>query len=114
MVGSKFYKNYMEFFFLVLMVLGIVISLLAQNPFIRLTIIFMAGFFAGKVMYERKTNIRFPYVVIFIGFLIGFLLGAYYSSKILIGFFFILGAVVGYKLYEKGLIRDLKFGGGGH
>ena len=111
---SKFYKNYMEFFFIVLMVLGIAIALLAPNLFTSCLIIFMAGFFAGKVMYERKTNIRFPYVVIFLGFLIGFLLGAYYTSKVAMGLIFLIGAVLGYKLYEKGLIRDLKFGGGGH
>ncbi len=109
---SKFYKNYMEFFFIVLMVLGIVIALAAPNAFISYLIIFMAGFFAGKVMFERKTNIRFPYVVIFIGFLIGYLLGVYYGSRLAVGAMFLLGALVGYKVYQKGLIRDLKFGGG--
>ena len=107
---SRFYKNYMEFFFVVLMVLGILIALLAPNPFIRYLIIFIAGIFAGKVMLERKMNIRFPYIIIFLGFFIGYLIGAYDSSKLFLGILFVLGAVVGYKMYEKGLIRDLKFG----
>ena len=105
----EFYKSWMEFFFFVLMILGIFIALFAPSAIISYVIIFISGMFAGKMIYERKHKIKFPYVIIIIGFVIGYAIGVYYGSKIIAIVLFIVGYVVGNKLYEKKILRDTRF-----
>ncbi|MBI2557877.1 hypothetical protein HYW20_01015 [Candidatus Woesearchaeota archaeon] len=105
----EFYKNWMEFFFAVLMILGILIALLAPSAAISYVIISLSGIFAGRLIYERRHKIQLPYFMIIVGFVIGYLLGVYYGSRRVVIVLFVLGAVAGYKLYEKGVLKDVRF-----
>ena len=105
----QFYKNYMEFFFVVLMLLGVILALSLKSAAAIYIIIFLAGILAGRIVYERKNNIRFPYFVIIGGFVIGYVVFIYYGSRLLVILFFILGSVFGHKLYDKGILKDLRF-----
>ena len=104
-----FYKNYMEFFFFALIAVGLIIALSAPSALISYIIISLVGFFFGRMMYERKHKIKFPYVIIIIGFVIGYAIGVYYGSKIIAIVLFIIGYIVGNKLYEKKILRDTRF-----
>lgn len=104
-----FYKNWTEFFFAVLMVIGILIALLAPSAVISYAIISLSGIFAGRLIYERRHKIQLPYFMIIVGFVIGYLLGVYYGSKRVVIVLFVIGAIIGYKLYEKGVIKDIRF-----
>ena len=105
----EFYKNWMEFLFMVLMVLGILIALLAPSAAVSYIIIFLSGMFAGRLIYERKDKIQLPYFMIIAGFVIGFLLGVYYGSRRIVIALFVIGVIVSYKLYEKKILRDTRF-----
>lgn len=105
----EFYRNWMEFFFFVLMVIGILIALAAPSAFISYIIIFLAGMFAGRLIYERKRMIQLPYFLIIAGFVIGYLIGAYYGSRRMIIILFVIGAVLSYKMYDKKILRDTRF-----
>ena len=105
----EFYKNWMEFFFLVLMIVGILIALSAPSAVISYIIIFLSGMFAGRLLYERKTKIQFPYFMIIIGFVIGYLIGVYYGSRRIVIALFVIGAILSYKLYDKKILKDTRF-----
>lgn len=105
----QFYKNWMEFFFFVLMIIGVIIALTAPSAIISYIIIFLSGMFAGRLIYEKKDKIQFPYFMIIAGFVIGYLIGAYYGSKTVLIVLFLTGAIVNYKLYSNKILRDTRF-----
>ena len=105
----EYYRDWMEFWFFVLMLVGLIISLLAPSAFIGYLIALISGFFAGRLIYERKHKISFPYIMIMIGFAIGYVLGAYYASRSIVIILFILGAVLSYRLYDKKILKDTRF-----
>lgn len=104
-----FDKNWMEFFFLVLIVIGILIALASPSLFISYFIAFLSGMFAGRLIYERKNKVQFPYIVIIAGFVIGYLIGIYYGSRGIAIILFIVGAILSYKLYDKKILKDIRF-----
>ncbi|MBI2649764.1 hypothetical protein HYX04_00445 [Candidatus Woesearchaeota archaeon] len=50
----ELYKNWFEFFFLALVVVGVLIALSAPSAIISYIVIFLSGIFAGRLIYERK------------------------------------------------------------
>lgn len=108
-VMFQYYKNWMEFWFLVLVVVGILIALSAPSAVISYVIIFLSGILAGRVVYKRKNKMKFPYFMIVVGLVIGYLIGAYYGSRWVVIALFIIGAISGYRLYEKRIIKDTAF-----
>jgi len=104
-----FYKNWYESFFLVLMIIGIVVALSAPSAIISYAIIFLSGIFAGRLIYERKNKVQFPYFMIIAGFIIGYLIGVYYGSRMIVIALFVIGAILGYKLYDKKILKDTKY-----
>ena len=99
----------MEFFFVVLMIIGILIALVAPSAVISYTIISISGIFAGRLIYERRHKIQLPYFMIIAGFVIGYLLGVYYGSRRIVIALFVIGAILSYKLYEKKILKDTRF-----
>ena len=105
----EFYKNWMEFFFVILMITGVLIALSAPSAIISYIIIFLSGMFAGRLIYERKNKIQFPYFMVIAGFVIGYLIGVYYGSRRIAIILFVLGAILSYKLYDKKILKDIRF-----
>lgn len=105
----EFYKNWMEFFFIVLMILGILVALASPSAVISYFIIFLVGMFAGRLIYERKNKIQLPYFLIIAGFVIGYLIGVYYGNRRLMIILFVIGTILSYKLYDKKILRDVRF-----
>ena len=99
----------MEFWFFVLMVAGVFTALLAPSAVVSYFIAFISGMFAGRLIYERKDKIKFPYFMIIAGFAIGYMLGVYYGSRGVVIVLFVAGAILMYKLYEKRIIKDVRF-----
>ena len=105
----EFYKHWMEFWFIVLMAFGILIALSAPSAVISYIIAFISGMFAGRLIYERKHKIQFPYFMIIAGFVIGYLAGVYYGSRRIVIALFVIGAILSYKLYDKKILKDTRF-----
>ena len=92
-----------------LMIIGVIIALTAPSAIISYIIIFLSGMFAGRLIYERKNKIQFPYFMIIAGFFIGYLIGVYYGSKRVVIALFVIGAILSYKLYDKKILKDIKY-----
>lgn len=110
-MADFFFKSWAEFFFFVLMVIGFIVSLWATSfsAVISYIVVFLSGMIGGGLLYERKKKLKFPYYIIIIGFLIGYVLGTYYGSRIVIVVLFILGILFSYHLHNKGYIRDVPY-----
>ena len=104
-----FHKNWMEFFFFLIVIIGVLIALSSPSAVISYIIIFLSGMFAGRLIYERKDKIQFPYFMIIAGFVIGYLVGVYYGNRRIAIALFVLGAVLSYNLYNKKILRDVRF-----
>jgi len=105
----QYYKNWMEFWFFVIMVIGFITALLAPSAVIGYFIALVSGMFAGRLIYERKNKIQFPYFMIIAGFVIGYLIGVYYGSRRIVILLFVIGAVLSYKIYDKKILKDTRF-----
>lgn len=91
------------------MVIGLLIALASPSAAISYVIALISGIFAGRLIYEKKESIRFPYLMIMGGFIVGYLVGIYYGSRKIVVALFVIGAIAGYLLYEKKILRDTKF-----
>ena len=109
MVSEFFFKSWAEFFFFVLMVVGVIVALASPSAVISYIVIFISGMMAGRIMYWRKDKMRFAYYLVITGFLIGFLIGTVYGVKKVVVILFILGAFLSYYLYDKKVFRDTLF-----
>ena len=110
-MAEFFFKNWAEFFFFVLMVVGFIIALWATSfsAVISYIIVFLSGMIGGRLLYDRKKKLIFPYYIIIIGFLMGYLIGTFYGSRKVIFVLFILGILFSYHLYNKGYLRDVPY-----
>ena len=109
MVSTFFFKNWAEVFFFIILVIGFIIAILSPSAVISYITIFVCGVIAGRMLYERKGKGIFPYYIIIIGFLIGFILGSYHGDKEVMTVLFVLGAIISYHVYNKGIIRDIRY-----
>ena len=105
----EFYKNWFEFFFLALVVIGVLIALSAPSAIISYIVIFLSGIFAGRLIYERKNKMQFPYFMIIAGFVIGYLIGIYHGSRRVVIALFVIVAILSYKVYDKKILKDIKY-----
>jgi len=104
-----FFKSWAEFFFFVLMIIGFIISIIAPSAVISYIVVFLSGMIAGRLLYDRKKKLIFPYYIILIGFIIGYVIGTYYGSRKVVIVLFVLGILLSYHLHNKGYIRDIFF-----
>lgn len=96
-------------FFFVLLVLGFLFSLLTPSAVLSYALIFTVGMAGGRLMFERKNRLTFPYYLMLIGFLIGYLLGAFYGNRNIMVLLFIIGGFLSYYLHDSGIIRDVRY-----
>lgn len=109
MIGKKAITygpmNWVEIWVVLLIVIGFLISLTIESLIFNIIVIFLAGFMGGVLLFEKnKRKFLFPYILIIIGFLFGFMLGTFTHRKI-IAFTFVAGVLIGYYIYEKGYLK---------
>ena len=102
------WKSWAEVFFIVLLVLGFLLSIAMPNPWINYIVIFFAGLLSGRWVYKKKgKQTLFPFFLIIIGFLLGYMLGTGLVgiSPITIIILFVVGALISYFAHKKGYIK---------
>jgi len=108
-MAGRYYRNWAEIFFFILLVIGFLLSLATPSAVLSYALIFVAGMMGGRLIYERKDKLQFPYYLMIIGFLIGYILGAFYGNRNVIIILFVLGGFLSYILHDKGYIRDVRY-----
>ena len=109
MAMLQFYKNWTEFFFFIVMIIGLFVALAAPSAVVSYAIVFLCGTIAGRLIYEVKDGIKLPYLIIIAGFVLGYLIGVYYGSRTIVIALFVISSILTYKLYEKGILKDTRF-----
>jgi hypothetical protein len=101
-IGTSVWKAWPEWTSLVLLILGFVIALSIPSFWINTTMIFLAGLFVGRVVYKKKGNVPlFPFMLIVIIFMAGYLLGSYAYNRFWILIIFIIGTILSYRLHKN-------------
>ena len=105
----KWEKNWPEVFALSFLVLGFILSIVLRSPLLTSVSILLAGFIAGRVFYcKRYQEPILPTILVIVGFLLGYLLGGFWSSPIWTIFFFTAGFLGSYYLHKKKIIGIFK------
>ena len=108
-MAEFYFKNWAEIFFFIVMVLGFIIALIAPSAVISYIVIFLSGMIGGRLLYDRRQKLTFPYYLIMIGFLIGYVIGTYYGSRKITIVLFVVGILFSYYLCKKGYLRDILY-----
>lgn len=99
----NFDETWVELFFIILLIIGFLISVSLGSAFFSYIVIFLCSFMAGRFLNLRKVS--FPYYLIVLGFLIGYLLGTRYGNWKITLFVFALGFGISWYVHEKKLMR---------
>lgn len=103
--GHQTLAYWPEYIALGLLMLGFFTALVIRSPFLNYTIIFLSGLLGGRVIYEKyRTQPIFPFVLLVIGFFLGFMLGAISADKKLITLLFLGGFVISYWAHRNGYV----------
>lgn len=95
-------------FAFILLIIGFLFSLAAPSAVLSYIIIFLAGIMGGRLIYCKRKRMVFPYVLIVIGFFVGYLIGSRYGNWLVTTILFVLGSILSYYLHEQGYVKDLK------
>ena len=101
-------ERWAEAFFLVLIIAGAAVSISIKSALVSYIVIFFAGILAGRAITKMKgKKIVFPYILIIIGFLVGYLLGsiAIDINRFLIIIIFLIGSYLSYFVHKKGYLK---------
>ncbi|MFH1398736.1 MAG: hypothetical protein ABIG95_01335 [Candidatus Woesearchaeota archaeon] len=98
--------NWVEYFFLFLMSIGIVLAFSIKSPNFSYVVIFICGFMSGRLIFKFRDNLVFTLYILLFGFLLGYLLGSYYGNKLIIIVVFIAANIYSYHLHSKGKIQN--------
>ena len=106
--GEMFWINWAEMFFVLLIIIGFIISITIRNSFLSYIVIICAGLMGGRLIAKKiKKQPLFPYFLIVLGFLVGFLLGSFTIeiNRILLIVLFVIGGIASYYIHKKGYIK---------
>ena len=105
----KIDEQWVETFALFFIVLGFVLSILIKNTNLIYLTSLIAGFVAGRVFYlKRFKEPIFPFVIIIIGFLVGYVIGSFSASRVVNLILFALSFAGSYYLHMKKIITIFK------
>lgn len=95
--------------FFVTLVAGFIIALLSGSAVVSYVMIFICGLMSGRLILERHEKLVFPYYLIIIGFLIGFVVGTPWGQSEVIVILYILGILLGYEVIHRGFLHDIRY-----
>lgn len=108
-VAAYLQETWAETLAAVLILVGFFVSLLLTNAFLVYAVILLSGFLAGRVFYiKRFKEPVFPFILMIVGFLFGYVLGSVWASRFWTVVFFVIGFAVSYFLHLKKILVIFK------
>jgi hypothetical protein len=94
---------------LLLLVVGFIIAVVLQSPSLSYLAIILSGGLAGRIYYEKNSKVKlYPLILIILGFLVGYFIGTFWVSRILILVLFGISFGVSYYLHLKKIFGTFK------
>jgi len=97
----RYDRSWVELFFILCLLIGLVVSLSASSALINYVIIILFGVLSGRLLFVRRGLFKFTYIVIILGFFIGYIFGSYKGNSIIITILFVLANIVSYYAHKK-------------
>ncbi len=97
--------NWVEYFFLGLGIVGFIIAVRAKTPFLNYLTIIICGLLGGRFIYKLRNSLRLTLYLLFMGFLVGYILGSTQASRKLVLIFFVVSCFVSYYSHIKDYIK---------
>ena len=102
-------EEWVEVFMLLFLVLGFIISILLQSPALTYGTLLLTGSLAGRGYYFKKLSQPIlPFVLMILGFLLGYLLGNFWTNRLWGLIVFAFGFFVSHWLHRKEIITVFK------
>lgn len=101
-------EHWAEWVSLGLLVIGLALALISDASIISYIIIFLGGVFVGRIYYLRRHEVGFPFFMITVFFLVGYLIGVKIRNRGLVFLclvFFAMGVYLGVYLHMKRYLR---------
>ncbi len=107
--GMFLHESWAETLAVVLVLVGFFISLLLKSAGLVYFVVILAGFLAGRVFYiKRYKEPVFPFILMIVGFLFGYVLGSIWASRFWTTVLFVMGFGVSYFLHLKKILVIFK------
>ncbi len=95
-------EHWVEAFAVFFLVVGFLLAVSLRYPLFSYLVIFLSGSLAGKVFYQKRFKEPIlPFVLIILGFLVGYLLGSFWINRFAGLLLFGSGLVISYYLHLK-------------
>ncbi|MBI2665985.1 hypothetical protein HYX13_00070 [Candidatus Woesearchaeota archaeon] len=105
----KWEEEWAEVFALFFLVVGFIISVLLQSPSLTYLILFLAGGLAGRTYYFKESSQPIlPFVLMILGFLLGYMLGNFWTNRVWGIIVFAFGFWGSLQLHRKEIIGTFK------
>lgn len=109
MANLKLQDQWAELTALFFVVMGFMLSALLRTPAISYLAVLLSGFLAGGIYFnERYKQPIFPFILIILGFLVGYVTGSFWTNRFWTIIFFVIGAFISYYLHRKGIVGTFK------
>ncbi len=99
-----YFSDWAEIYFLILLFIGIILGIFSRNAVITYLIALVSGIFAGKIFYGRKQMEKVTYTLIIVGFILGYIIGAFQGDRRVTFVIFVIAAWGTYYLFNKGYV----------
>ena len=109
MVKVRLVDQWPELMGLLFVVIGFFISVLLRTTGLSYLSIFCSAFLAARLYYiQRYKQPILPFVLIILGFLVGYVVGSFWVSRFWTFIFFAIGFLLSYYLHLKGIVAIFK------
>lgn len=108
MKKASYFEHWPEYYFIGLLVLGLLLAMVITKLWLTYTIIFLCGFVTGRVIYTNRYKTNFPMYLVIFGFIVGYSIGAYikiHANLAIIVLLFVSANIICYRAHKQGLIR---------
>lgn len=107
--GKVFDEQWVEAFSLFFVVVGFIIAIGLSNPLFSYITVFLCGALAARFFYQKRYKEPIlPFVLIIVGFLLGYLTGGFWVSRWWNLIFFVVGFALSYYLHLKEILVIFK------
>ena len=102
----NFWENWAEIVTTIILIIGFILALSMNNPWFIYIVIFLAGLMAGRIFFSKiGKQPLFPFFLIIVGFLFGYMLGAFAANRKIIAILFFSGWIISHIVHKKGYIK---------
>lgn len=96
------YEHWAEALSVFFLVIGLVLAVGLRDPLFSYLTIFLSGALAGHIFYQKRCKEPIlPFILIIIGFLVGYLLGSFWTNRMYSLLLFGIGFTLSYYLHQK-------------